>query len=81
MGNDRLSHLAYRCVACHRVLTCLEIVATWERYEASGETSKGLCVCGGSKISPTNPTLWEELTTPRIWKLWWVKVVRPRLGW
>jgi len=82
--SDRLTYLAYRCVQCKRLLTAYEILDTWERLEKTQEPSKGVCPCGGSKISPSNPTLLEELTLPRVWKLWWGEIARPALiakGW
>ena len=83
-STDRLSYLVYRCTLCHRLITCLEIVARWEGLEASRGVPNGLCPCGSSKISPTNPKLWEELFLPRVWKLWWVEIAKPALktaGW
>ena len=84
--SDRLRHLAYRCISCRRLLTCLEIEATWEKAErilslpsSSVRPSASLCSCGGRHIRPTNPTLAEELFLPRVWKLWIVKVVKPWL--
>lgn len=56
MANDRLSHLLYRCNSCKQLLSSHEIQATWEDLERTGATSKGICPCGGSRISPTNPT-------------------------
>lgn len=77
MDTSRLSYLLYRCIACRRLLTKLDIIAEWERVERAQEQSRGICPCGGSRVSPTNATLWEELTIPRVWKLWWSEVVLP----
>lgn len=77
--SDRLSHLAYRCTKCRRLLTKLEIISTWEKAEREG-VSRGLCPCGGSRISPSNPTLSEELLLPRVWKLWFYEILLPKLG-
>lgn len=77
MQTNRLQYLVYRCTACRRLLTRLDILDNWEASERTG-VHLGVCVCGGGRISPSNVTLWEELTTPRIWKLWWKEVVLPR---
>ena len=80
MSDDtRLPHLVYRCRQCTRLLTRREIYARWLEFD-SGAANTGLCPCGGAKISPSNLTLWEEITTPRVWVLWWKEVVLPRLG-
>jgi len=84
MDSSRLTYLLYRCAGCKRLLTRLEIVAEWERLERTKEPAKGICPCGGSRISPANATLLEELTTPRLWKLWWSEIAKPALrtsGW
>lgn len=84
MSTSRTSYLLYRCIACRRLLTRLEIVAEWERLERTKEPSRGICPCGSSRVSPGNATLLEELTTPSLWKLWWVEIARPALvakGW
>jgi DNA-directed RNA polymerase subunit RPC12/RpoP len=75
--DTRLPHLAYRCLACTRLLTRLEILAEWDRLERTQEQSRGICPCGSNRISPTNVSLWEELTIPRVWKLWWSEIVLP----
>ena len=77
MDTSRLPYLLYRCITCRRLLTKLEIIGEWERLERTKEQTKGICPCGGSRISPANATVWEELITPRIWKLWWSEVVLP----
>jgi len=41
-------HLLYRCAACHRLVTHNII-------------HNGGCSCGGSRMHPTNPTLWERV--------------------
>ena len=56
MEGSRLSHPLWRCNACKRLLTAIQIQKVWEHLEASGEPSKGVCPCGGGRISPTNPT-------------------------
>jgi hypothetical protein len=77
---SRVRHLAYRCYRCGRPITCLEIVAAWEKAEKHPESpSMNLCACGSRHITPTNFTLLEELTTPRIWKLWFHRVLIPWL--
>lgn len=68
---DRVRHLCYRCYRCGRLLTKIEIARTWRTNEMQSVRTIPLCPCGSRHIVPTNPTLWEELTTPRIWVLWW----------
>ena len=77
---DRLRYLCYRCYKCGRLLTRLEILKKWreaEKYvgEAGEAIRASLCPCGSRHISPTNPTLREELFLPRVWKLWWKEVL------
>ncbi len=80
MANVRdLHHLIYRCTSCKRILTKYQLIKAWDAAEAAGDEQKGACVCGGARISPTNVTLFEELTRPSIWKVWWLDVVLPRL--
>lgn len=71
--SNRLRYPVYRCEKCKRLLTRLEIVAKWERAEAAASqpATIALCACGGGRISPANPTLWEELTSPRLWRQAW----------
>lgn len=77
---NRLSYLVYRCYRCGRLLTNLEILKKWEKAEDNGGTVLGLCPCGSRHITPTNAKWWEELLLPRVWRVWWVFVVRPWLG-
>ena len=71
---SRLKFPCYRCYYCGRLMTRLQIVAKWEEAEKDLANSRAaLCWCGSRHIVPTNPTLWEELTTPAVWKLWWVE--------
>ncbi len=79
--SGRLRYLCYRCLACNRLLTKLEILARWERMEREnkavtigGRHATGICPCGSSKIGPTNPKWWEELLLIRVWVLWWKEV-------
>src|SRR5574341_2679342 len=77
-ASERLPYQVYRCRDCHRPLTRLQIVAKWEEAERTGVPVLGLCRCGGGRvIKPTSVSLWEELTTPAIWRQWWVDSVRP----
>lgn len=78
--SQRLNYLCYRCDKCGRLLTKIEIVEKWKKWEREGTESKGLCECGSGRITPGNPTLWEELTKPAVWRLWLEEVVAPRLG-
>lgn len=71
-------HLVYRCFKCGRVLTCIDINKAWDASDGH-LAHMPLCVCGSRHVSPTNAKLWEELLLPRIWKLWWVKIVTPWL--
>jgi hypothetical protein len=77
--SDRVRYLLYRCYNCQRLITKLEIIDRWEKAEA-GNPENGVCPCGSGKISPTNAKLWEELFLPRVWKLWWNEIARPKLA-
>jgi hypothetical protein len=74
---ERVRHLAYRCQSCNRLITKLELLDAWTRSERDG-VNHSICPCGSGRISPTNPTLLEELFLPRVWKLWWKEVVQKR---
>ena len=53
----KLRHLCYRCFSCGRLMTALQIEKVWEGAERDTDrTVVGLCPCGGSKVTPTNPT-------------------------
>lgn len=80
MKSKRLTYLVYRCNACKRILTSHEIERTWEKAEKSGGKIYGVCPCGSAKISPTNPSLFEELFIPRIWEVWFRSVLLPKFG-
>jgi hypothetical protein len=76
----RLPYLCYRCYRCGRLLTRRSILARWEAAEKSGgNSSAAICACGSRHISPSNPTLSEELRMPSIWVLWLTDVVWPWL--
>lgn len=75
---SELRYLVYRCSGCRRVLTSLEMQDKWGKSQADGHNDNSLCPCGANKVAPSNPTLFEELTLPRIWKLWFKKVFLPR---
>ena len=80
VSSDRLKFPCYRCYRCHRVITKLQIVARWEEAEKDlTSTHLTICPCGSRHINPTNPSLFEELTTPAIWKLWYYEVFLPWL--
>jgi hypothetical protein len=72
---ERFSYLIYRCTQCKRILTKYQIQSRWEQAERTGEPIRGICACGSSRVSPTNATVWEELTNPHIWKVWWRDVL------
>ena len=80
MQTNRLQYFVYRCTLCRRPLTRLQIISKWESWERDGTESRGICPCGSGKVSPSNPTLWEEITTPSIWVLWWKEVALPWLS-
>lgn len=78
--NDRLRFLCYRCYRCGRLLTKYEILDKWEAAEKDvSVVHSSICKCGSRHITPANPTLLEELTLPRVWKLWFYDVFRPWL--
>jgi len=77
---DRVRNFAYRCYKCGRLITSLEVLAAWRTSEGKdGLTHDPLCPCGSRHITPTNVTLWEELTLPRVWKLWYYRIFKPWL--
>lgn len=74
-------YLIYRCYVCGRLLTKLELEATWRRLEENlppeGEpAASALCPCGSNKVTPGNALWWEEFL-PRVLKLWWVEIAWP----
>ena len=77
MEVSRLKYLCYRCYVCGRLLTRREIQARWEASEKGGLQDASICPCGSKRLVPTNPTLREELTLPRVWVLWATDVVWP----
>ena len=77
MSEREMKYWLYRCLACRRILTKYQLAAVWERAEKSGVDTKGVCVCGGGRVGPTNATIFEEVTNPHIWKLWWLDVFLP----
>ncbi len=79
-GSDRLTYLCYRCHRCGRVLTKIQILKRWVEAEKDiSVTQSAVCACGSRHINPSNPTLFEELTSPSIWVLWWHEVLLPWL--
>jgi hypothetical protein len=78
--NERLRYLCYRCYRCGALLTKYQILDRWEAAEKDiGVVHSALCKCGCRHITPSNPTLFEELTSPSIWKLWLYDVFIPWL--
>jgi len=75
---SELRYLVYRCSGCRRVLTSLEMQERWSKSQTEGFKDNSICPCGSTKLIPSNPSLLEELTLPRIWKLWFKKVFLPR---
>jgi DNA-directed RNA polymerase subunit RPC12/RpoP len=75
----RTEYLAYRCYRCGRPITSLQLVKTWEKAEKLEGVHPSLCACGSRHITPTNFTIFEELTRPSILVLWWKKVFLPWL--
>lgn len=59
---DRL-HYCYRCYACARLITKLEVL------EGRSQGRIELCTCGSKLVRPANAKIWEELFLPRCWKL------------
>jgi hypothetical protein len=80
-GTERLRYLVFRCYRCKRILTKLQILDKWLSAEADGPRKghNALCVCGSRHIVPTDLTAWEEITTPRVWVLWFYEVLVPWL--
>jgi hypothetical protein len=76
---QRLRHFCYRCYVCGRLLTRREISARWVKSEKNGLVDASICPCGSKRLTPSNPTLIEELTLPRVWSLWATEVVWPWL--
>ena len=81
---SRTRYLFYRCERGHGV-TALQLEAAWvkaEKFNAEYPMDVAhhaeICFCGSRKISPSNPSIWEELTSPAIWKLWFLRVFLPR---
>jgi len=74
-----MKYLVYRCFNCGRLITKLELEATWDRAEKSGAEQKGICSCGGGQLRPSNAKLWEELLLPRVWRLAFKEVFLPWL--
>lgn len=84
MAEREMKYLLYRCQSCKAPITALQLDDRWSAAEALGvdHASIGACVCGGNRLAPTNVTLFEELTRPSLWRLWWVMVVVPWVkGW
>lgn len=59
---DRI-YFTYRCDLCGRLITKIEVL------EARSNARINLCLCGSRRIRPTNTSLFEELTKPRMWKM------------
>ncbi len=59
-------YLVYRCDACRRVITKLEMLEWRAAYGGRGRGN--VCLCGGGRIRPTN-LLPEERWKPRVVKL------------
>jgi len=65
----KLRHLCYRCFSCGRLMTALQIEKVWEGAERDTDrTVVGLCPCGGSKVTPTNPTPEETKKYESLWQ-------------
>ncbi len=79
----RLRFLVYRCYKCSRIHTKYDILKVWAKAETllkeTGEALTALCPCGSRMIQPTNTTLWEELTTPKLWVVIYRDVLVPWL--
>jgi len=57
---SRLPLPLYRCFGCGYLIPATDIVAEWERREASGDETKSLCACGSYRIAPGNLNPDEE---------------------
>lgn len=53
----------YRCDACRRLITKLEVL------EARSAGRISLCSCGSKIVRIANAKVWEEFLLPRCWKL------------
>lgn len=78
---NRLRYLLYRCHSCGRLITSLQIEQGWIKAEKFNEGKPvteqkhgDMCSCGSRHVKPSNATIWEELTSPAIWWLWYKKV-------
>lgn len=76
---SRTDYLTYRCYTCGRLITALDLESMWEKAEQSEETLASICPCGSRRLCPGNPKWWEEILFPRVWKLFFVRVLLPRL--
>jgi len=83
MEHSTVRYYVYRCHRCHRILTRLQVYDAWDKAaeldKQDGGTHAGICVCGSRHINPTNLSVWEEITSFQVWKLWWVEIARPWL--
>ena len=84
--DSRSRYLLYACHKCGRLVTCLQVEAKWAEAEKANigcqpgeEHHPNICVCGSRQLAPANASVWQELTSPAIWRLWWVKIARPYL--
>jgi hypothetical protein len=79
--SERLRFYAFRCNSCKRVITKRQILAKWQKYDKSRIPISGLCKCGGIHIRPTNLTIWEEITNPHVWAMFFTEILPKKLGW
>jgi len=61
-STDGLDYV-YRCHACGRLITKIEILEQREEHRAT------ICPCGSKAIRTTKAKIWEELLLPRCWRL------------
>ena len=77
--NREVKYLLFRCYKCGRLITKYQMLDIWQEAELADADVKGLCPCGSGRISPGNATVWEELTRPDVWLVWWLDVALPWL--
>lgn len=66
MSESVIRFPVYRCEKCKGLITRDEIRAAWAR--GSSPSDLAVCRCGSRRFSPTNLTLWQELTSVKVWR-------------
>ena len=65
--SSRITYPLYRCEKCSKLITRRQIRQRWALATHGPKPDSSICNCGSRRISPSNATLWEELTSPAIW--------------